>query len=176
MPDYEGVAEPVVGDTADDLRRALDDGFGYDLLCVSGGLGPTHDDRTVELLAAAAGVSLRVDPELEAQIEKISRTVAERLRRPYADFAEGVTKQATVPEGAIVVGADQLTPPLVDENADSPKVSIGTTTLPFGCTSGCPPIPVARFEVVVAAPQVRPPSLDVLIRIWSPAEGSSHSM
>ncbi|HEY1317940.1 MAG TPA: nicotinamide-nucleotide amidohydrolase family protein, partial [Gaiella sp.] len=51
-----------------------------------------------------AGVGLVVVPELEAEIEEISRTVAKRLRRPYADFAAGVTKQATLPEGAVSIG------------------------------------------------------------------------
>src|SRR5262249_35868739 len=39
-----------------------------------------------------------------AEIEAISRSVAERLRRPYADFEEGVVKQATLPAGAISLG------------------------------------------------------------------------
>ena len=42
-------------------------------MLVSGGLGPTHDDRTVELVAAAAGRALVLDPELERQIEQVSR-------------------------------------------------------------------------------------------------------
>ena len=42
---------------------------------------------------------------------------------------------------------------------------MGTTTVPLGCTSGCPPMPVARFAVAVAGPPVRPPSVEVLIRI-----------
>jgi nicotinamide-nucleotide amidase len=41
--------------------------------------------------------------------------VAERLRRPYADFAPGVRKQATVPEGALVVGLAGTAPALVLE-------------------------------------------------------------
>ena len=35
-------------------------------------------------------------------------------------------------------------------------VSIGTTTVPFGCTKGWPPIPTARLAVGVAAPQREP--------------------
>jgi nicotinamide-nucleotide amidase len=103
----------VVGDDPDELRAALRTGAEADLCLVSGGLGPTHDDRTVELVAEVAGVPLRVDPELERQIETISRTIAERLGRPYHDFASGVTKQATVPEGAIVLGVAGTAPGLV---------------------------------------------------------------
>ena len=40
-----------------------------------------------------------MDAALEAEIEQISRRFAERMRRPYADFAPGVRKQATLPEG-----------------------------------------------------------------------------
>jgi molybdenum cofactor synthesis domain-containing protein len=59
----------IVGDDPADLEAALHAGLAYDLLVVSGGLGPTHDDRTIELLARAAGVGLHVDSELEAGIE-----------------------------------------------------------------------------------------------------------
>ena len=109
-----------------ELEAALRDGLARDLLVVSGGLGPTHDDRTVELLARAAGRPLRVDEELEAQIEARSRAVAERLKRPYADFAAGVRKQATVPEGAVVAGLAGTAPALVLE-LDGGRVAV---TLP----------------------------------------------
>ncbi|MFL5941651.1 MAG: nicotinamide-nucleotide amidohydrolase family protein, partial [Gaiellaceae bacterium] len=78
-----------------------------------GGLGPTHDDRTVELVARAAGVELVVDEELEREIEEVSRTFAERLRRPYGDFAPGVTKQATRPVSAVSIGLAGTAPGLV---------------------------------------------------------------
>ena len=48
---------------------------------------------------------LVVDEELEARIEARSRAIAERLRRPYADFEPGVRKQATLPEGASSPGS-----------------------------------------------------------------------
>jgi nicotinamide-nucleotide amidase len=103
----------IVGDDPADLEAALRAGSGADVCLVSGGLGPTHDDRTVELVARVAGASLRVDEHLEREIEGVSRSVAERLGRPYADFAAGVTKQATIPESAEVIGVAGTAPGLV---------------------------------------------------------------
>ena len=105
----------IVGDDAGELEAALSEGLEAELCCVSGGLGPTHDDRTVELVARAAGRELVVDERLEAEIESISRAIAERLGRPYADFATGVRKQATLPQGALVVGIAGTAPALVLE-------------------------------------------------------------
>jgi len=103
----------IVGDDPADLEAALRAGSEADVCLVSGGLGPTHDDRTVELVARVAGTSLRVDEQLEREIEGVSRSVAERLGRPYADFAPGVTKQATIPDGAQVIGVAGTAPGLV---------------------------------------------------------------
>ncbi|HEY1565196.1 MAG TPA: nicotinamide-nucleotide amidohydrolase family protein [Gaiellaceae bacterium] len=103
----------IVGDAPAELEAALREGLEADACLVSGGLGPTHDDRTVELLARAAGLELVVDEALEQEIESISRAVAERLRRPYADFAPGVTKQATRPASAVSIGLAGTAPGLV---------------------------------------------------------------
>ncbi len=115
----------IVGDEPAELEAvllaALEEG---DAVLTSGGLGPTHDDRTVELVAKALGVSLRVDSELEAQIEGISRGAAERLKRDYADFAPGVTKQATVPEGARSIGLAGTAPGLLIPRADGRVVVV----------------------------------------------------
>jgi len=105
----------IVGDDRAELASALRDGLRRELLVISGGLGPTHDDRTVELFAAAAGRPLCLDSGLEARIEGISRAFAARSGRPYLDFAPGVRKQATIPEGAIVVGLEGTAPALMLE-------------------------------------------------------------
>jgi nicotinamide-nucleotide amidase len=114
----------VVGDEAADLEAALREGLAHDLLVVSGGLGPTHDDRTIELLGRAAGVALHTDEPLAAQIEEISRRVASRLNRPYADFAHGVRKQATIPEGALIVGLAGTAPAVVLEVGERLAVAL----------------------------------------------------
>jgi len=110
---FEPTRITIVGDRSEELEAALREGLQADLCLVTGGLGPTHDDRTVELLAKAADLALRVDLDLEREIEAVSRGVAERLRRPYADFAAGVTKQATLPEGAISLGLAGTAPGMV---------------------------------------------------------------
>jgi nicotinamide-nucleotide amidase len=103
----------IVGDNPAELEAALRDALHADACFVSGGLGPTHDDRTVETLARAAGLELVVDGELEEQIGAVSRAVAERLKRPYADFEAGVRKQATRPIPAVSIGLAGTAPGLV---------------------------------------------------------------
>jgi nicotinamide-nucleotide amidase len=103
----------VVGDREAELEAAIREGLEADVCVLSGGLGPTHDDRTVEVLARAASRALCVDDELERQIEAISREYAARLGRPYADFAAGVRKQASLPDGAVSIGLAGTAPGIV---------------------------------------------------------------
>lgn len=105
----------IVGDRPEELAAALGEGLQADLCLVSGGLGPTHDDRTVEVVARVAGRELRLDESLEREIGAISRMVAERLGRPYEEFAAGVRKQATIPAGALSLGLAGTAPGLVLE-------------------------------------------------------------
>jgi nicotinamide-nucleotide amidase len=103
----------IVGDSPQELEGALRAGLGADLCVVSGGLGPTHDDRTVETLARVAERELVLDGDLDHEIEAVSRRLAERLGRPYADFAAGVRKQATLPAGALPLGLAGTAPGFV---------------------------------------------------------------
>jgi nicotinamide-nucleotide amidase len=113
----------VVGDDPAELEAAVRDAVRTaDLVATSGGLGPTHDDRTVRIVAKVAGLAVRVDEELESQIENVSRMVAERMKRPYADFRDGVTKQATVPVPSTVLGLAGTAPGLVVEVDGTPVV------------------------------------------------------
>jgi competence/damage-inducible protein CinA-like protein len=114
----------IVGDGPDDLDRALRRGFEADLCLVSGGLGPTHDDRTVEMVARVAGRELVVDESLEAEIETVSRVIADRLGRPYVDFETGVRKQATLPAGAVSLGLAGTAPGVVLETDSGTAVVV----------------------------------------------------
>jgi nicotinamide-nucleotide amidase len=105
----------VVGDRPEELEAAFAEGLQAELLVTSGGLGPTHDDRTVEALAKVAGRPVFVDEALKAEIEAFSRQLADRYRRPYAEFEEGVRKQASLPDGARVLGLAGTAPGFVLE-------------------------------------------------------------
>jgi nicotinamide-nucleotide amidase len=65
-----------------------------------------------------------VDEEMAASIEARSRKLAERLRRPYADFAFGVTKQATLPVGGIASGLAGTAPAVVLEHGNGVAVAL----------------------------------------------------
>src|SRR5207237_7678907 len=63
-------------------------------------------------------------------------------------------------------GLLQVWPPsvdLIDRTVVSKQSEMGMTTVPLGCTSGWPPITQVSSGVVLGAPQVAPPSVDVLI-------------
>jgi nicotinamide-nucleotide amidase len=112
----------VVGDRPDDLRGALSflAGTGVSLLITTGGLGPTADDLTAEVVGAFQGRPSALDPALEQRIA----TIVERLtaRRGWsADpdaMAAGVRKQALVPAGAAVLEPVGTAPGLVVPPAD----------------------------------------------------------
>ncbi len=119
----EPVRIHVVGDDPAELERTLREAVAdAELVAVSGGLGPTHDDRTVEVVAKVAERELEVRADLLREIEDFSRAVAERMRRPYADFEAGVRKQATLPVGAESLGLAGTAPGLVIEVGETPVV------------------------------------------------------
>jgi nicotinamide-nucleotide amidase len=107
----------VVGDRPEDLRSAL--GFlattGEDLVITTGGLGPTADDLTAEVVGDVQGRPSAVDPELERQIGGIvERLMARRGWRADPEAtAAGTRKQALVPAGAIVLSPVGTAPGLV---------------------------------------------------------------
>jgi nicotinamide-nucleotide amidase len=112
--------EPVrivtVGDRPEELEGALREVVEADLCVISGGLGPTHDDRTVELLARATGRELVLDEALRDEIEAVSRSVAERLGRRFSDFTEGIVKQALLPAGGASLGLAGTAPAVLVEH------------------------------------------------------------
>jgi nicotinamide-nucleotide amidase len=84
----------VVGDRADDLATVLKEALSRSgLIILTGGLGPTEDDLTRQVVAEVLGRGLREDPEIRRQIQ-------ERLARFGRPMAENNLRQAMLPEGA----------------------------------------------------------------------------
>jgi nicotinamide-nucleotide amidase len=104
----------MVGDPLADIEQGLRDLAGrHQLIVTSGGLGPTHDDRTVQALANVAGVPLELDAGVLAQITAWTDGVADRMGVDPARFEAGNRKQAHVPRGAAVLGLAGTAPGLV---------------------------------------------------------------
>ena len=107
----------VVGDRPEDLRGALDflAGTGVPLVITSGGLGPTADDLTAQVVGDFQGRPSAVDPALEQRIAVVvERLMARRgWRADPVATAAGVRKQARVPDGATVLEPVGTAPGLV---------------------------------------------------------------
>jgi nicotinamide-nucleotide amidase len=142
----------VVGDRPDDLRAGLELFRDLDLVITSGGLGPTADDLTADVVAEFAGVRMELDVALEERIwARISA-----LSGRWPDVSDealraGNRKQALVPRGAAVLEPVGTAPGLVVPVAGGPVVLV----LP-----GPPGELQPMWSAAVAVPVVR----DVLAR------------
>ncbi len=75
-----------------------------DLIVTSGGLGPTADDMTVEMVARFCGRELILDQELEEKIAAILKPLMARFSHWDFDAVRAANrKQALVPEGSFVI-------------------------------------------------------------------------
>jgi nicotinamide-nucleotide amidase len=106
----------VVGDRREDMDEALRflAARGVDLIVTSGGLGPTADDLTAEVVGAFAGRPMVLDEPLEERIAEILRPLLSRWPDldPEAIRASN-RKQAVVPSGATVLEPVGTAPGLV---------------------------------------------------------------
>jgi nicotinamide-nucleotide amidase len=105
----------VVADRPDDLEAALRfmAAEGMDLIVTSGGLGPTADDLTAEVVARFAGLPLLLDEEMEEKIAAILRGFARRFDFDEEAVMAANRKQAMVPEGALPLDPVGTAPGLV---------------------------------------------------------------
>jgi nicotinamide-nucleotide amidase len=105
----------ICGDRPEDMLAQLDfmAAQGVDLIVTSGGLGPTADDMTAEIVADFAGRPLKLDEDLERRIGEIIARFARRwnLDPKALEFAN--RKQAMVPEGAVALDPVGTAPGLV---------------------------------------------------------------
>lgn len=90
--------QTVVGDNSERLKSALNIAFDRaDMVILTGGLGPTKDDLTKELVAEYFGKKLVLDEEvLKNVVEKV-------LSFGKIEITDSIKKQAFVPEGCLVL-------------------------------------------------------------------------
>jgi competence/damage-inducible protein CinA-like protein len=96
----------ICGDRPQDIEAQLcflaDQGV--DLIVTSGGLGPTADDMTVEMVARFAGRELVLDDELEDKIAAILKPLMARFSHwDFEAVRAANRKQALVPEGSFII-------------------------------------------------------------------------
>jgi molybdenum cofactor synthesis domain-containing protein len=117
----------------------------YDYLFTTGGIGPTHDDITVDAIAAALGVPVVVHPKARAALEA------------YYASRGGVTdarlRMARVPEGAELI-----------ENAASgaPGIRLGNIFI----LAGIPQVAAMMLEALSGALEGGEPLLSRTIGCW----------
>jgi nicotinamide-nucleotide amidase len=106
----------IVGDRRADMRAGLQflRAQGLRLILTSGGLGPTADDLTAEVVGELQGRAMVLDAALEERIAAILRGLATRF--PHLDMdavRAGNRKQAVIPQGATVLEPVGTAPGLV---------------------------------------------------------------
>lgn len=118
----------ICGDRPEDMEAQLRfmTEQDVDLILTSGGLGPTADDLTLEVVARFTGRPLALDEALEGRIADIVRPLTKRW--PGVDFEairEANRKQALVPEGATVIEPAGTAPGMVvPADGDLPAVVV----------------------------------------------------
>ncbi len=90
----------LVGDSHDAIRRIFEDAIArYEIVFVTGGLGPTDDDLTCRIICDIFGLDMDVD---DASKEKMEAVFALRGLAP----GPGDMKMVSVPRGAFVLPND----------------------------------------------------------------------
>ncbi len=121
---------------------------GYDYLFTTGGIGPTHDDITVDAVAAALGVEVVIHPDARAILEKY-----------YADKPGGLNearlRMARVPEGA------ELIP---NRMSGAPGIKLGNIHL----MAGVPHITAGMLDALTGTLEGGLPLLAETIGCWTP--------
>ena len=118
-----------------------------DYLFTTGGIGPTHDDITVDAIAAALGVGVVVHPEAKAILE-----------RYYADkggINDGRLRMARVPDGA------ELIP---NRMSGAPGIKIGNLFV----MAGVPHITAGMLDALTGTLEGGAPLVSVTIGAFAP--------
>ena len=136
----------IVPDQMEAIGRALRDLMAaHDYVFTTGGIGPTHDDITVDAVAAALGVPVVVHPRAEAI-----------LRSHYGDqITEARLRMARVPEGADLIE---------NPRTGAPGVRIGRMFL----MAGVPAIMQAMLDALDGQLEGGAPLVSAAVGAWVP--------
>ena len=94
----------VLQDERDEVARVVKDWSSrHDVVFTSGGIGPTHDDVTIEAVAQAYGVEVDLHPELETLLKRVYK---DKLTKDHL-------RMGLVPNGARLVTTPDISWPTV---------------------------------------------------------------
>ena len=137
VPDIE---ERIV-EAIDSLRQS------YDYCFTTGGIGPTHDDITVDAVAKALGVPVIIHPE--------ARAILERYYANKGGLNEGRLRMARVPEGA------ELIP---NQMSGAPGIKFGNLFL----MAGVPHITAGMLDALTGTLEGGRPLVSVTVGAFAP--------
>ena len=120
----------------------------YDYLFTTGGIGPTHDDITVDAVAAALGVPVVVHPEAKAMLERYYASIDKEL-------TEARLRMARVPEGG------ELIP---NRMSGAPGIKLGNIHL----MAGVPHITAGMLDALTGTLEGGAPLLSETVGCWTP--------
>jgi molybdopterin-biosynthesis enzyme MoeA-like protein len=118
-----------------------------DYLFTTGGIGPTHDDVTVDAIAAALGVPVVVHPK--------ARAVLEAYYASRGGVTEARLRMARVPEGADLIE---------NRMSGAPGIRIGNVFI----LAGVPHIATLMLEALAGTIEGGKPLLSRTIGCWTP--------
>ena len=122
----------------------------YDYCFTTGGIGPTHDDITVDSIAAAFGVGVVVHPEAKRMLEDYYRNRADGLK-----LTEARLRMARVPQGAELI---------VNPSSGAPGVRMGNVYI----LAGVPWIAAAMMDALTGTLEGGTPVTSVTIGARAP--------
>jgi nicotinamide-nucleotide amidase len=147
----------AVPDTAHDIQSAVREALGRaDLVIATGGLGPTSDDLTRDLIAQLLGKKLRRDDAVLDHIKK--RFAARNLPMPKNNEV-----QALVPEGAIVLPNPNGTAPGLAMKIEDRRWEMGDGKLLAPSSISDLPSPKQWLVMLPGPPRELRPMFDNLV-------------
>ncbi|MFX1331009.1 MAG: molybdopterin-binding protein [Promethearchaeota archaeon] len=119
-----------VRDVKKEIGAALDFLVGNcQLVITSGGLGPTHDDMTLEAIASHLGLPLIQDKDALAIVERQYKMLSDKGIVADSDISEPRKKMAKIPEGSV---------PLDNAVGGAPGVMLEVNDTTIFCLPGVP--------------------------------------